>query len=57
MVLLTAMTQAAMRLALSTAEATEIERGNNMSLHNDISPSVLISSGLELEDQQLRLHF
>ncbi|KAG1887397.1 uncharacterized protein F5891DRAFT_1132270 [Suillus fuscotomentosus] len=47
------MTQAAVRLALSMAEAAEIERGNNMSLHDDISPSVLISSGLELEDQQL----
>ncbi|KAG2739545.1 hypothetical protein P692DRAFT_20755538 [Suillus brevipes Sb2] len=54
---LIAMTQAAMRLALSMAEAAEIERGNNMSLHDDISPSVLISLGLELEDQQRRLEF
>jgi len=46
------MTQAAVRLALSKAEAEEIERGNNISLHDDISPSMLISSGLELEDQQ-----
>ncbi|KAG1898331.1 uncharacterized protein F5891DRAFT_1129534 [Suillus fuscotomentosus] len=51
----TTMTQAAMRLALSTAEATEIERGNDVSLHDDILPSVLISSGLELEDQQLHV--
>ncbi|KAG1888123.1 hypothetical protein F4604DRAFT_1877330 [Suillus subluteus] len=51
------MTQAAVRLALSMAEAAEIERGNNMSLHDDISPSVLISLGLELEDQQCRLGF
>ncbi|KAG1845269.1 hypothetical protein C8R48DRAFT_750776 [Suillus tomentosus] len=51
------MTQAAVRLALSMAEAAEIERGSNMSLHDDISPSVLISSGLELEDQQRRLDF
>lgn len=57
MVFSTAMTQAAVRLALSMAEATEIERGNNVSLHDDISPSVLISSGLELEDQQLRQDF
>ncbi|KAG0692187.1 hypothetical protein DFH29DRAFT_985899 [Suillus ampliporus] len=49
------MTQAAVRLALSMAEAAEIERGNNMSLHDDISPSVSISSGLELEDQQLNV--
>ncbi|KAG1903738.1 uncharacterized protein F5891DRAFT_947152 [Suillus fuscotomentosus] len=53
----TTMTQAAVRLALSTAEATEIERGNDVSLHDDISPSVLISSELELEDQQRRLEF
>ncbi|KAG2140739.1 hypothetical protein BD769DRAFT_1383921 [Suillus cothurnatus] len=47
------MTQAAVHLALSMAEAAEIEHGNNMSLHNDISPSVLILLGLELKDQQL----
>lgn len=57
MVFSTAMTQATVHLALSMAEATEIERGNNVSLHDDISPSVLISSGLELEDQQLRQDF
>ncbi|KAG1728677.1 hypothetical protein EDB19DRAFT_1897378 [Suillus lakei] len=49
------MTQAAIHLALLIAEAAEIERGNNMSLHDDISPLVLISSGLELEDQQLNV--
>ncbi|KAG1885233.1 hypothetical protein F4604DRAFT_1918904 [Suillus subluteus] len=54
---MTTMTQAAVRLALSMAEAAEIEHGNNMSLHDDISPSVLISSGLELEDQQRHLDF
>ncbi|KAG2087448.1 uncharacterized protein F5147DRAFT_748526 [Suillus discolor] len=53
----TTMTQAAVRLALSMAEATEIERSNDVSLHDDISPSVLISSGLELEDQQRCLEF
>ncbi|KAG1767726.1 hypothetical protein EV702DRAFT_1050261 [Suillus placidus] len=49
---MTTMTQAAVHLALSMAEATEIERGNNLSLHNDILPS-----GLELEDQQRCLEF
>ncbi|KAG1837617.1 hypothetical protein F4604DRAFT_1885698 [Suillus subluteus] len=49
---MTTMTQAAVPLALSMAEATEIERSNNVSLHDDILPSMLISSGLELEDQQ-----
>ncbi|KAG1855222.1 hypothetical protein F4604DRAFT_1883241 [Suillus subluteus] len=54
---MTTMTQAAVPLALSMAEATEIERSNNVSLHDDILPSMLISSGLELEDQQYRLEF
>lgn len=49
---LTAVTQAAVRLALSKAEAEEIEHGVHISLDDDISPSVLISSGMELEDQQ-----
>ncbi|KAG0703197.1 hypothetical protein DFH29DRAFT_981987 [Suillus ampliporus] len=48
----TTISQASVQLALSKAEADEIERGTSMSLHNDISPSVLVLSGLELEDQQ-----
>ncbi|KAG2338018.1 hypothetical protein BDR05DRAFT_978303 [Suillus weaverae] len=48
----TTVTQAAVRLALSKAEAEEIEHGEHISLDDDISPSVLISSGMELEDQQ-----
>ncbi|KAG2029346.1 hypothetical protein BDR03DRAFT_936849 [Suillus americanus] len=50
-------TQAAVRLALSKTEAEEIERGEHMSLDNDISPLVLISSGIELEGQQRRVEF
>ncbi|KAG2738757.1 hypothetical protein P692DRAFT_20757584, partial [Suillus brevipes Sb2] len=53
----TTVTQASVRLALSKAESDEMERGTIMSLHDDISPSMLISSGLELEDQQRRLQF
>jgi hypothetical protein len=49
---LTAVTQAAVRLALSKTEAEEIERGEHMSLDDDVSPLVLISSGIELEGQQ-----
>lgn len=49
---LRAVTQAAVRLALSKAEAEAIERGEHMSLDDDISPLVLISLGMELEDQQ-----
>ncbi|KAG1726203.1 hypothetical protein EDB19DRAFT_1914716 [Suillus lakei] len=43
--------------ALSKAEADNIECGMSMSLHDDISPLMLISSGLDLEDQQRRLAF
>ncbi|KAF8835995.1 hypothetical protein BDN67DRAFT_992252 [Paxillus ammoniavirescens] len=39
-------------LELARAEVVELEAGNNNSLHPDISPSILISSGLEIEDQQ-----
>ncbi|KAG1797309.1 uncharacterized protein HD556DRAFT_1431085 [Suillus plorans] len=53
----TTVTQAAVRLALSKAEAEEIEHGGHISLDDDISPSVLISSGMELEDQQRCVEF
>ncbi|KAG1717453.1 hypothetical protein EDD22DRAFT_983898 [Suillus occidentalis] len=48
----TTVTQATVCLALSKAEAEEIEHGEHISLDDDISPLVLISSGMELEDQQ-----
>ncbi|KAG1746445.1 hypothetical protein EDB19DRAFT_1894208 [Suillus lakei] len=51
----TTVSQASVRLALSKAEADELERGTSMSLHDDISPSMLISSGLELEDQHKKI--
>ncbi|KAG1877410.1 hypothetical protein F4604DRAFT_1880388 [Suillus subluteus] len=43
--------QAAVRLRLSQQEAEDLERGLNNSLHTEISPSVLISSGIDLEEQ------
>jgi hypothetical protein len=49
---LLAMSQAAVRLSLSQKEASDLERGINVSLHSDISPSILISSGIDYEDQQ-----
>ncbi|KAG2096706.1 uncharacterized protein F5147DRAFT_747542 [Suillus discolor] len=55
--ILQAVTQASVRLALSKAESDEMECGTIMALHDDVSPSMLISSGLELEDQQRRLEF
>ncbi|KAG2047074.1 hypothetical protein BDR06DRAFT_985327 [Suillus hirtellus] len=48
----TTVTQATVCLALLKAEAEEIEHGGHISLDDDISPLVLISSGMELEDQQ-----
>ncbi|KAG0695048.1 hypothetical protein DFH29DRAFT_985048 [Suillus ampliporus] len=49
------MTLAAVRLKLSQQEAEDLENGLNNPLHMDISPSVLISSGMDLEEQQYRL--
>ncbi|KAG1737727.1 hypothetical protein EDB19DRAFT_1895738 [Suillus lakei] len=37
---------------LSQKEASDLECGINVSLHSDISPSILISSGIDYEDQQ-----
>ncbi|KAG2355521.1 hypothetical protein BDR07DRAFT_1453748 [Suillus spraguei] len=45
------MTLAAVRLKLSQQEAKDLENGLNNSLHMDISPGVLISSGMDLEEQ------
>jgi hypothetical protein len=46
------MTGAKVRLELAQDEAQELQKGNDLSLHAEISPSILISMGLELEDQQ-----
>ncbi|KAG2028236.1 hypothetical protein BDR03DRAFT_1020076, partial [Suillus americanus] len=48
-------TQAAVRLELAELEAQELQAGINVSLHTDISPSDLITLGIDLEDQQARL--
>ncbi|KAG1825473.1 uncharacterized protein BJ212DRAFT_1443612 [Suillus subaureus] len=48
----TSITQAGVRAQLIKLEAQELEVGNDCSLHADVSPSILISSGIELEDQQ-----
>lgn len=46
------MSLAAVRLRLSQKEAEDLEHGIDYSLHTEVSPSVLISSGIEIEDQQ-----
>ncbi|KAH7920330.1 hypothetical protein BV22DRAFT_1133151 [Leucogyrophana mollusca] len=48
-------TQSSIRLMLARDEAKELENGNNVSLHSDVSPSTLITTGIDLEDQQRRL--
>jgi hypothetical protein len=46
------MSLTAVQLHLSQKEAEDLERGLNYSLHMEVSPSVLVSSGIEIEDQQ-----
>ncbi|KAG1850227.1 hypothetical protein DFJ58DRAFT_716845 [Suillus subalutaceus] len=50
--MLLALTQAAVRLSLSQQEADNLEHGVDDSLHEEVSRSVLISSGMEIKDQQ-----
>ncbi|KIK42376.1 hypothetical protein CY34DRAFT_83691, partial [Suillus luteus UH-Slu-Lm8-n1] len=47
-------TQAAIRLQLAEIEARELQEGNDMSLHPDISPSIFIAIGIDLESEQRR---
>ncbi|KAH7919505.1 hypothetical protein BV22DRAFT_1108049 [Leucogyrophana mollusca] len=48
-------TQAAVRLQLVRDESEELAQGTNPSVHVDVSPSVLVANGIDLEDQQRRL--
>ncbi|KAG1791220.1 uncharacterized protein HD556DRAFT_1310090 [Suillus plorans] len=48
-------TQAAVHLQLAELEAHELQVGINVFLHTDISPSRLITAGIDLQDQQQRL--
>lgn len=41
-----------MRLALAEEDANDLKKDNATPLHDDISPSMLISAGLDLETQQ-----
>ncbi|KAF8444074.1 hypothetical protein L210DRAFT_3611327 [Boletus edulis BED1] len=49
------LTMAAVQLELAREEAEDLMRNNSTALHDVCSASVLISAGLELEDQQRRL--
>ncbi|KAG1829763.1 hypothetical protein EV424DRAFT_1535477 [Suillus variegatus] len=50
------MTQAAIRLELAKQDAKELEDGTAVSLHSEVSCSILISTGMDLEHAQRRLH-
>ncbi|KAG1793209.1 uncharacterized protein HD556DRAFT_1432380 [Suillus plorans] len=48
-------TQAAVRLRLAQLEAAELQQGTDISMHADVSPSIFITSGIDLESEQRRL--
>jgi hypothetical protein len=48
----TVVTQASVRLELSQLEAQQLRQGIDASLHPDVSPSVLIAVGIDLEALQ-----
>lgn len=48
----TGVTQHGVRLALAQEDAANIEQEGAVTIHDDISPAMLITSGLELESQQ-----
>jgi hypothetical protein len=45
-------TQAAVRLALVQQDMKDLQEGTPISLHSEGTPSILISTGLDLEDAQ-----
>lgn len=47
-----ALTQEAVRRSLAAAEEEDIEAGTAYVLHADVSATVLITLGLDLEEQQ-----
>ncbi|KAG1830663.1 hypothetical protein EV424DRAFT_1470336 [Suillus variegatus] len=48
-------TMASVRLELARDDQNDIQTGTCLALHEDCTPSVLISTGLELEEQQRRM--
>jgi len=50
--------QAAIRRELAEEEARNIANGNDLSLHEQVTPSVLISAGIDIEAEQcVVLHY
>ncbi|KAG1821349.1 hypothetical protein EV424DRAFT_1511830 [Suillus variegatus] len=52
---ITAVTQAAVHLKLVMQDTQDLENGSSVSLHSHVTPSILISTGLDLEHAQRRL--
>ncbi|KAG2105070.1 uncharacterized protein F5147DRAFT_746489 [Suillus discolor] len=50
-----AIMQAGVRLKLAELEGEELQRGIDSSLHPEVLPSILIASGIDLEEEQCRL--
>jgi len=50
--LVTGITQHQVRLVLAKEDATDLELDNAVVIHDDISPAMLIASGIDLEYQQ-----
>ncbi|KAG1839753.1 hypothetical protein DFJ58DRAFT_718504 [Suillus subalutaceus] len=48
-------TQAAVRLKLAQLKASELHQGTDISMHADVSPSIFIALGIDLENEQRRL--
>lgn len=47
-----ALTLSAVRLRLAEEEARELQDHTDVSLHTDISPFILISQGIDIEEMQ-----
>jgi len=45
-------TQHRVRLELAQEDAADLERDDTVIIHDDISPAMLITSGIDLEGQQ-----
>lgn len=48
----TAISQVAIQLKLAEMEASDLQQGTDISLHPNISPSVFITSNVDLESEQ-----
>ncbi|KAG1892824.1 hypothetical protein F4604DRAFT_1913518 [Suillus subluteus] len=48
-------TQAAIHLALVQQDVKDLEEGMSISLHSEVTPSILISTGLDLKDAHVNL--